>query len=280
MTLVPVMSGQNPWEQGAQGAASLASQFLGVPVGDRSIQKSQQFLALFRSPTVFERVDKQLGLLPHLFYRTWDAERQRWIEPTGWRTQLRMMLRTDLPWVPPNLSDATKYLERTMTLTPVSGGNIVEIRFTDRDPKFGVVLLDALYRESDEVLRNRARIQNDEHINHIQKALSTVSYAETRQSLTTLLTAEVGQRIMINSSSPYAMEILKPPLTDPRPVSPVLTLHVLAGIAAGFVGGVALSALFAALRIDRRPRRRALQSSPVLSTVAGGAAPLKSTAQS
>jgi hypothetical protein len=76
------------------------------------------------------------------------------------------------------------------------------------------------------------------------------------------------------------MEILKPPLTDPRPVSPVLTLHVLAGIAAGFVGGVALSALFAALRIDRRPRRRALQSSPVLSTVAGGAAPLKSTAQS
>jgi uncharacterized protein involved in exopolysaccharide biosynthesis len=190
------------------------------------------------------------------------------------------MLRTDLPWVPPNLSDAGKYLERTMTVTPLNGGNLVEVRFTDRDPKFGVTLLNALYSESDEVLRDRARIQNDEHINYIQKSLATVSYAETRQSLTTLLTAEVGQRIMINSSSPYAMEILKPALTDPRPVSPVLTMHVLAGMAAGFVVGLAISALFAALRADRRPRRRTLQSAPVLSSIPVGAASLKSTAQS
>jgi uncharacterized protein involved in exopolysaccharide biosynthesis len=276
MTLVPVMSGQNPWEQGAQGAASLASQFLGVSVGDRSIQKSQQFLSLFRSPTVLERADKQLSLLQHLFSRSWDEQRQTWIEPTGWRTTLRTMLRTDLPYVPPSLSDGAKYLERTMTVTPLSGGTIVEVRFTDRDPKFSVPLLEALYRESDEVMRNRARLQNDEHINYIQKALPTVSYAETRQSLTTLLTAEVGQRIMINSSSPYAMEILKPPLTDPRPVSPVLTSHVLAGIAVGFVGGLAMSAFFATLLRHRRPRRRVLQSSPVLSSVPGGAAALKS----
>lgn len=251
MTLVPVDATQNPWEQG-QGASSIASQFLGIPLGDRRIQKFQQFMTLFRSPTVLERVDEPLGLLPHLFDSSWDPVRSQWVAPGGWQSQVRTMLRTDLPWVPPNLSDATKYLERTMIVTPVSGGNLVEVRFTDRDPKFGLALLDALYRQSDEALRNRARAQNDEHMAYIQKALSTVSYAETRQSLTSLLTAEVGQRIMINSNSPYAMEILKPPFANPRPVSPSLTRYVLLGIAAGLLLGFVSFALMASLLGGRR----------------------------
>jgi uncharacterized protein involved in exopolysaccharide biosynthesis len=242
MTLVPVDSRQNPWEQGGQGVSSIASQFLGVPLGDRRLQNAQQFLALFRSPTVLERVDKQLGLLPHLYFGSWDAGRGEWIAPSGWATEVRTMLRTDLPWVPPSLADAAKYLEREMTVDTLSGGALVAVKFTDRDPAFGTSLLEALYKESDEVMRSRARAQNDEHISYIQKSLSSVSYAETRQSLTSLLTVEVGQKIMINSNSAYAMEVLKPPLANPRPISPSLTINLAVAIAAGLLFGLAASA--------------------------------------
>jgi uncharacterized protein involved in exopolysaccharide biosynthesis len=245
MTLVPVDTRQNPWEQGGQGVSSIASQFLGVPLGDRRLQNAQQFLALFRSPTVLARVDKQMGLLPHLYPGSWDAAREQWVAPSGWLTQLRTKLRTDLPWVAPGLADASKYLEREMRVDTLSGGALVEVKFTDRDPAFGTALLDALYKESDEVMRNRARAQNDEHISYIQKSLSSVSYAETRQSLTSLLTVEVGQKIMINSNSAYAMEVLKPPLANPRPISPSLTLYVLVAIAAGLVLGIVASAISA-----------------------------------
>ena len=262
MTLVPVDTRQNPWEQGAQGASSIASQFLGMPLGDRRLQHTQQFLALFRSPTVLERVDKQMGLLPHLFFASWDAESKQWIAPNGWPQQIRTMLRTDLPWVPPSLADASKYLERRMTVETEGAGILVDVTFTDRDPEFGTALMTALYRESDEVMRSRARAQNDEHIAYIQKSLSGVSYAETRESLTTLLTVEVGQRIMINANSPYAMEILKPPLANPRPVSPSLTRYVLAAIAVGLVLGVSISAATAGLR-GRRSDRAAARSSKV-----------------
>lgn len=262
MTLVPVDNRQNPWEQGAQGASSIASQFLGMPLGDRRIQQTQQFLALFRSPTVLERIDKQMGLLPHLFYSSWDAESKQWIAPDGWPQRVRTMLRTDLPWVPPSLADASKYLERRMTVETEGGGLLVDVTFTDRDPEFGTALMTALYRESDEVMRSRARAQNDEHIAYIQKSLSGVSYAETRESLTTLLTLEVGQRIMINANSPYAMEILKPPLANLRPVSPSLTRYVLAAIAVGLVLGVSISAATASWR-GRRSDRAAPSSSTV-----------------
>jgi uncharacterized protein involved in exopolysaccharide biosynthesis len=245
MTLEPVDSQQNPWEQSGQGVSSIASQFLGVPLGDRRLQNAQQFLALFRSPTVLERVDKQLGLLPHLYYGSWDAASEQWIAPSGWTTQFRTMLRTDLPWVPPSLADASKYLEREMTVNTLSGGALVEVKFIDRDPAFGTALLDGLYNESDEVMRTRARAQNDEHISYIQKSLSTVSYAETRQSLTNLLTVEVGQKIMINSNSPYAMEVLKPPLANPRPISPSLTIYTAIAALAGLVFGLVTSAISA-----------------------------------
>ena len=256
MSLVPVDNRQNPWEQGNQGVSSIASQFLGVPVGDRRMQNAQQFLALFRSPTVLARVDKQMGLLPHLFYQSWDESTQRFVPPSGWTTQLRMMLRSDLPWVAPNLADASKYLQREIKINTLNGGTLVEVTFIHRDPNFGTALLEALYKESDEVMRTRARIQNDEHISYIQKSLSTVSYAETRQSLTSLLTVEVGQKIMINANSPYAMEILKPAFADPRPVSPSLTTYTLIAIAAGLLFGVGASIATAGLRTGRRPDKR------------------------
>ncbi len=256
MTLVPVDTRQNPWEQGGQGVSSIASQFLGVPIGDRRMQNAQQFLALFRSPTVLARVDKQIGLLPHLFYPSWDATREQWVPPTGWTQQVRTMLRTDLPWVPPNLADASKYLEREMEVDTAPTGALVEVTFVDRDPAFGAALLDALYKEADEVMRSRARAQNDEHISYIQKSLSGVSYAETRASLTSLLTVEVGQKIMINSNSPYAMEILKPAFADPRPVSPSLTRFTLFAIAAGLFFGIGASIVTSSLWAGRRSNRR------------------------
>ena len=267
MALVPVDDSRNPWQQSGQGVSSIASQFLGMPSGDRRTQNAQQFLALFKSPTVLARVDKQMALLPHLFYGSWDSERGQWIEPTGWRTQLRTMLRTDLPWVAPNLADASKYLERGVEVETINGGALVEVTFVDRDPAFGTALLEALYRESDEVMRSRARAQNDEHINYIQKSLSTVSYAETRQSLTSLLTVEVGQKIMINSNSPYAMEVLKPAFADPRPVSPSLTTYTLTAIGAGLASGIGASLLAGALwprrRLDKRSKQAALGANKI-----------------
>jgi uncharacterized protein involved in exopolysaccharide biosynthesis len=224
MTLVPVDTSQNPWEQGGQGVSSIASQFLGVPIGDRRLQNAQQFLALFRSPTVLARVDKQIGLLPHMFYQS--------------------------------LADASKYLTREMAVDAAAGGALVEVKFVDRDPAFGTALLEALYKESDEVMRNRARAQNDEHISYIQKSLSTVSYAETRASLTSLLTVEVGQKIMINSNSPYATEVLKPAFADPRPVSPSLTTYTLIAIAAGLFFGICASIMTSSLSVGRRSNRR------------------------
>jgi uncharacterized protein involved in exopolysaccharide biosynthesis len=265
LTLVPATLSSNPWQQQFQGASSLASQFLGVPLGDDRAQKTQQFLSLFRSPVVLERVGKQLELLPHFFPEQWDADRKQWIPPNGWTTRIRTMLRTDLPWVPPSLADAQKYLERRMTLDSKGAGTLVAIEFVDPDPAFGIALLQALYRESDEVLRSRARAQNDEHIRYIQKSLSNVSYAETRQSLTALLTFELGQQIMINSNSPYAMEVLKPAFADPRPVSPNLTLYTAVALVVGFVAGVGGSVMAAGLR----PRRRSVAARAAAKSVTG-----------
>jgi len=240
MTLMPASSSQNSLGRELASTASIAGQFLGVSIGDQRAQTAEQFLAVFRSPIVLEQVDKKLNLLPHLFPDLWNASSKQWVEPP-WTARPRDLLRKDIPWHPPNLADAERYLERRMSVETLRGSALVEISITDRDTAFGISLLEALYHESDELMRNRARIRNDEYINYIQKTLSSVGYAETRQSLTALLTDELGKKIMINSNSPYAMEILKPPFADPREVSPSLRLYVLIALAAGFILGLTIS---------------------------------------
>jgi capsular polysaccharide biosynthesis protein len=124
--------------------------------------------------------------------------------------------------------------------------NMVHISIRDPDSAYADLLLNALYETTDGLLRQRAKARSDEHIVYIQKQLSSVNYTENRQSLTALLTAELGQQLLINSNAPYVMEKLEPTTHSSSPVSPSIALFIFGGVFLGLLIGFMLS-----LMVDR-----------------------------
>lgn len=259
MTLAPASSSLLSDGGGGESAASVAGRILGMSAGDRSVQATQKFLQLFTSPLVIDRVEKRQSVLPHFFPAQWDAARKQWREPSSWFGSGNVERTAHKP---PSPVDAKQYLARTLTVEAPRNSTLVHVTYIDRDIQFGVALLNALYRETDSLLRERSRMENDERIAYIRDTLSSVGYVDTRESLTALLTVELRQQININSMAPFAMEMLEPPIADTVPASPRLLPYLMTALFMGLVGGQVLSLLVTPFLTGRR-RNSGAKKKPV-----------------
>jgi uncharacterized protein involved in exopolysaccharide biosynthesis len=257
MTLIPSGSGQQQQSTPASGlVSSVAGQLLGL-TPDRGTQTVQQFLQLFTSPLTIAAVDKEQNILPRLFPGFWDEAKKQWVPPRGIRQDIVEALKGHSTWTPPGPVDGGKLLSKQMTLEMPRASSIVHVSYKTANPEFGVTLLNALYKRTDDYMRDRARGANNEHIAYIQRVLNSVGYSDTRQSLTGLLTTELGQKVMINSGAPYAMEILEPPTVSTDESSPGPVAYIAVACFVGVGAGIILSMVISALWRSQRERRRA-----------------------
>lgn len=247
VTLVPTQANQYPSQNGSSGASnlvgSLAGQFLGV-ANDKDAQSTAQFLELMKSPFVVNSIDRRYHILPHIFSSQWDAQEKQWIRPSGPITDIKYAFKAVLhrpQWAPPGPYEASQYLALKTTVDIPPQSSMVHLSLRDRDPTYAAFLLNALYQATDGLLRERAKQRSDEHIAYIQRQLASTGYTETRQSLGTLLTVELGQQLLINSNAPYVLEKLTPITQSPNPVSPNIMVYLAGGCFLGIALGFVLS---------------------------------------
>lgn len=258
MTLVPAAGDEQQTQTANSGlVGALTGQVLGLAPG-REASSVQLFLQMFTSPVIIAELG-DMNVLPRLFPQFWDADRKTWVEPTGWRYWLLVAGRgPNYAWKPPTDADASDLLAQTMEISAgvPRAPSVVKISYTCKDAQFGVQLVNTLYRKTDDYLRKRARVENNDHIKYILGALANERDLETRQSLVVLLNSEQNRRVMINSNAPYAMEVLEPPSVLPgRPAIGPLVYALLA-VSIGTGLGIVLSLLGCALLSAIRGMRR------------------------
>ena len=223
----------------SNNALSGAARLIGLGGGGGADSDYNKFQALLTSSFLAERLAARPGFLQRMYPERWDAESKTWRQSSGPRAMLRAMLGR-APRKPPQAEDVRAYILGNLDQNLSIQTALLTLRVTAENPEFARDLLVAVHRESDNILRDAARQRSQLRIRYLQKTLPSVEAIEQRQVLIQLLNQEEQTNMMIESDPNYAADIVDPSNVPPDPVSPVLTISLVASLMIGAFLGVLL----------------------------------------
>jgi uncharacterized protein involved in exopolysaccharide biosynthesis len=205
---------------GALGSLGGLASLAGVNVGgvDATIEEA---LAVLKSREFTEEFIRRHNLLPVLYPGTWN-EKGEW---TGDATEK------------PTVTRAYKFFDRN-------------VRAVDRDKKTGLVVLtidwtdkaraaewaNSLVAQLNEEMRQRAIRQAEASLGFLEKELSATTVVETRQAISSLIEAQIRQRMMANVSQEYVFRVIDRAMT-PDVSDKVRPKRLLMLVIGGLLGG-------------------------------------------
>ncbi len=239
---------------GLSSSLSSLAAVAGVSVGRGDAAKPfTLYLNLLKSRDVAALLARDRSLMRSAFNSSWDERAKQWRQPpskTRWLKNLvRGLAGAPIPaWTPPDAARLQLYLQDHVSVSDDQRNAIATISTTNEDPKFAIKLLDALDRQSDKLVRDRALARAEAAIAYLKATLPTVTLAEHRLALADSLGEQERVRMMSMASSSFAAEQLGAIVASPEPVTPnpFLTIAALGGL--GLLSG-------ALVAINRKVRR-------------------------
>jgi uncharacterized protein involved in exopolysaccharide biosynthesis len=202
------------------GLASLA----GINVGSGDIE-IEEALAVLRSREFTERFIADKNLMPKLYSRKWNSERNMWNVPE--KNQ-------------PTSADAYKYFDK-------------RIRQINRDKKTGLVTIQIDWENRDEAaswcnviverinseMRTRAINQAEAYLGFLTQELAKTTDIGTRDAINRLVESQIKQRMFASVTQQYAFRVVDramPPDAKDRQ-SPKKAVFLLLGLILGVAVG-------------------------------------------
>lgn len=227
------------------GAQSLLSSYA-ASFGLGSAEKSPEFstfLDILNGPAVsYKLAGSRPDLLPEMFPSKWDGQAHQWK-----RSEPSLIGRVfgKLRWVAPNYQDVSRFLEDNIAEKDSTVSPIARLRIQTADARFGVDLLNALYKSTEEILRANARSDDLKKLDYLRNRLENPDLnLEQRQALIALVSRVERDLMLLSNDLPYAAKIVEPAELPQRPDGPVvwqiLLMSLVGGMFAGFVLSIAL----------------------------------------
>ncbi|WP_207457834.1 hypothetical protein [Azospirillum sp. SYSU D00513] len=220
--------------------------------GDETLSDYTRYLELLASRPVAARLmSTDPDLARRLFPDRWDSERAAWRPPVGAGPALRRLFLALLgreDWLEPDAERVARALRDGMTVERVGTGPMrrVELRHPDRALAIG--LLERAAKATDAHLRDEAARRSAVQIAHVKARMGGLTMEEHRRALADLLAHQERVSMMLEVDLPYAADLLEPPYAGDGPDWPdPLVIVPIAGFV-GFVVGLLLVCLRAALR--------------------------------
>jgi uncharacterized protein involved in exopolysaccharide biosynthesis len=216
------------------GLASLAGLNIGGNTGS-----TEEALAVLRSRQFTQNFISDLGLMPQLFAKNWDAAAGRWKTAEGKQ---------------PTLGRAVRYFDqsiRTVTQDKKTGLVTLQVDWTDRTKV--ALWANELVKRLNEEMRQRAIRNSDASVGFLQKEMAATAVIETRQAIGRLIEYQINQRMLANVTQEYAFRVVDPAvLPDPNDVVWPPRAILLAG---GLVVGLGFGCVAAFLMTGGTARR-------------------------
>lgn len=210
----------------------------------------RRFLAMTVSRAVAERVYADADLLHRIFYKQWDAGTKTW-KPRGALGQASQKLDAffGLPTFPaPTIEDVQKFLQSAVVVKEDKLTGTAALMAQTKDKGLGPILLRTVHAEADSILREAALLRAQEQLGYIQGKLDQVMQSDQRKGMIRLLITQESQIMMAQANVPYAADIVVPPSSREKPVSPSPKLFL---IMAAILGGLLVFVFF--VFYDTRP---------------------------
>lgn len=238
LRVTPVLSQSSTSSSGLSTLANLA----GVSVGrGDAVKPFVLYLQLLRSREVAAALARDQVLLRHVFAKSWDG--REWREPASMTRGITQGLRATLgspiaAWQPPAAVEVDRWLARRLTVAEEPKNGLATISLDDPDPKFALHTLARIHLLADDGLRRRKLQQTSAYISYLERTLATVTLAEHRTALATILGGQEKDHMIASSeATAYAAEPLGEVVVSDTPTSPDPWLTVAGGIILGAVVG-------------------------------------------
>ena len=195
----------------------------GLGFGDVSYGRPEA-IATLTSRTLSLKFIEKYGLMPHLFPELWDAGAKKW--------------KGD----PPTEAEAfERFDERVRSLSEDTATGLITVSIRGVDPRLAADWANALVRDANEYLSDRALTEARVSIAALEDALQKTNTLEVRQIIYGLIETQLSNATLAKTRADYAVRVIDPaaaPDADdyvqPRPVL-YIAIALLLGPVLGFL---------------------------------------------
>lgn len=148
----------------------------------------------------------------------------------------------------PGSVELAEYLQESIKIITPETPNLREVEFEHEDPAFAQALLEKLYFETNELIKNDRQGRSLKRVNYIERQLEMVQVTDHREMLLSLLMSEQQKLLLLEEGSPLGLVLVQPPFSPPQPSSPLIFVILMVSFIMGFVLTIFFSILFSELR--------------------------------
>lgn len=201
------------------GIAALAGASLGG--GDKVTDFDKYQFLLTSERLAAYHVEKR-NILPIVFSAKWDSSTRQWKRPSGFSQTVRdivyPMFGLD-PWTSPDYRMLARHYARSLTTRGISDTGLVEIAYEDTDPERARYVLEAIFEDTNTLLRDEAKAQAESKAGYLRMQLGQADVIEYRVNLAALLAREEQVLMLTSTSGPFAADLVQPYVVSPQPTS-------------------------------------------------------------
>lgn len=207
------------------GLAALTSQYgalasmAGFSLGSKD---KSEGLATLSSRLLTETYIRDNNLLPILFEKRWDAEKQQF--------------KPDMRGKVPTLWDGNKkFNKRIRNIVEEKKTGLVRLSISWTDPVLAAQWANDMVKMTNQMLRQRAIDLSTRNINYLNEQLEKTSMVELRQSIFRLIEAEVKNVMVAQGNEQFAFKIVDPAVVPQEKDKPRKSLYLLIGAFLGLL---------------------------------------------
>jgi uncharacterized protein involved in exopolysaccharide biosynthesis len=200
------------------GLSSLADA-AGLPSATNT-QKSE-IVAVLVSEALTEKYIAANNLLPVLYHKQWDPEKQAWKERD--------------PKKIPTLWKANAYFKKNVRfVTTDNKTGLVTIIVAWEDPKLAAKWANDLVKMTNEYLRTKTVTESERNIAYLNNEAAKTDAVGVKEAIYTILQNEIKKMMLARGSEEYALKILDPAVPPEKAASPQLVTWTIMGFFGGF----------------------------------------------
>jgi uncharacterized protein involved in exopolysaccharide biosynthesis len=223
-------------------------------------QDLDQSLAILQSEDFLEQFIEAEHLLPRLFPKQWDANRQVWVvaPPSPIRRLIRQFdgetARNAAKPTPPSVYEGYKLLMQRLDLHKDRATQVVTLSIDWSDPEVAARVANRLPAVLNDHARQRAIDESQRSLTYVNEQLDKTVVVELREALFRLAENEYRKAMVARVSNDTAIRVLSEAVTPHERSAPKRTLLALGG---GVLGGLIGCMIVLARRLGKSTEARA-----------------------
>jgi len=212
-TATAILAASSTSEEGGHlGALASAASSLGglaslAGLSSPAEQQKYEFIAVLESEDLTQRFIQQNNLLPVLYSKEWDANRNTWLPMKPGHH-------------PPTLWEANGYFKRKIRKVTVDNKTgLITLTVTWRNADLAAAWANGLVKMTNDFLRDKAIDRSERSIAYLNEEAAKTTVVEARQAIYEVLESEIDKAMLARGTEEYAFKVLDPAFAPEKPSS-------------------------------------------------------------